>query len=540
LPSQKVASGKEKMSLTGVYAIGILATAIGLTVIVALNMLTPLEYILQQLNQGALEAEFFWGRLIARRFFGLLFLVALSGSVLFLIMRQILKPVSVCLSTGMDVTGTHAVVVKAKQRLINLPFMMIPINIGMWVLIPFALFYAGYASGRIEALAAWTLGIRSTMVGLISSAIMSFWLENYNRKRFIPHFFPKGRLGEIGGIATISISRRIRLLYRLGSLTPLAILVVTLITLQWQVGQMDIDAGEYGRGILIFSISLFVIFFIGSGVLNRLISRSIAQPVNAIMASINDVKMGNYDTHIPVVGNDEIGMLGDAANEMIQGLAEREILRDAFGKYVAPEVRDEILSGKTPLDGELRNVTILFGDIRDFTPMTASHDPKLVVKMLNSYFAAMAEAIQAQSGLVLQFLGDEIYAVFGAPVHLEDHPSRAFGAAILMKEKLVDLNRHFLKKGWPVLRHGIGVHTGDAVVANIGSPERLSYMLVGDTVNMASRLQGLTREIGCEIIISKATHQSLGDVDKNKAAIVPLSPMRVKGKNLPMECFKVS
>jgi adenylate cyclase len=313
-----------------------------------------------------------------------------------------------------------------------------------------------------------------------------------------------------------------------------------LITLQWQVTRMDITAAEYGRGILIFSLALFVIFFLGSGVLNRLISRSIADPVNAIMASINAVKAGNFNTRIPVVSSDEVGALGDAANDMIRGLSERELLRDAFGKYVAPEVRDEILSGRTPLDGELRYVTVLFADIRDFTPMTESQDPKRVVKILNSYFATMAAAIKAQSGLVLQYLGDEIYAVFGAPVHIDSHPAKAFRAALDMKKRLATLNRDFQEKGWPQLRHGIGIHTGEAVVANIGSPERLSYLLVGDTVNLASRLQSLTRDIGCEVLFSEATFQYLGAKDMADAAVKPVPPMHVKGKRLPVACYKIS
>jgi len=151
----------------------------------------------------------------------------------------------------------------------------------------------------------------------------------------------------------------------------------------------------------------------------------------------------------------------------------------------------------------------------------------------------MAEAIQEQSGLILQFLGDEIYAVFGAPVRRKDHPNRAFKASILMKNKLVDLNRQFLETGWPELRHGIGIHTGEAVVANIGSPERLSYLLVGDTVNLASRLQSLTKDIGAEIIFSKETYQHLNDAEKDLVGIEPLLPVRIKGKRLPVECFSV-
>lgn len=529
-----------RKSLRGIYAIGITATAIGIGVVMVLNMATPLEYILEQLaprDQGALSL---WGALIARRLIGLFFLVLISCSILCLILRRVLKPISSYLDPEPE-NGTidENVILKARQRLINLPFIMIPVNIIFWLAIPGTLFLAAQVTGRLDTMAALTLGIRSAMVGFISSATMSFWLEAHLRRQWIPLFFPDGRLTEVEGAAKISISRRIRLLYRLGGLLPLAIVIVTLMTLQWQVDMMDVSAKEYGRGILRFSLVLFGIVFIGSSGLNKLISRSIAHPVNSILSSVKEVEAGNYKTRIQVVSNDEIGTLGDAANHMIQGLAERESLRDAFGRYVAPEVRDEILSGRTPLDGEMRDVTVLFADLRDFTPMTESNDPKLVVQVLNSYFGSMSEAIKEQSGLILQFLGDEIYAVFGAPVRRDDHPGRAFRASLLMREKLVRLNTSFASQGWPELAHGIGVHTGGVVAANIGSPDRLSYLLVGDTVNLASRLQSLTKEVGSEILISSETYHRLREEEKGLARIERLPPRTVKGKRLPVEIFSV-
>jgi adenylate cyclase len=106
---------------------------------------------------------------------------------------------------------------------------------------------------------------------------------------------------------------------------------------------------------------------------------------------------------------------------MIKGLKEREMLRDAFGKYFTPEIRDEIIRGRIPLDGELKEVTVMFADLRNFTPLAEADDPKTVVKIINSYFTEMATSIQKHSGLVLQFIGDEIEDVFGAPLSLENH-----------------------------------------------------------------------------------------------------------------------
>jgi len=172
--------------------------------------------------------------------------------------------------------------------------------------------------------------------------------------------------------------------------------------------------------------------------------------------------------------------------------------------------------------------------------MTEENDPKLVVKIMNSYFKEMAEAIQNEGGLVLQFIGDEIYAVFGAPVFRPDHPARAFRAGLEMRRRLVELNKRFEEKGWPKLRHGIGIHTGEALAANIGSPDRLSYLLVGDTVNLASRLQSLNKETGTEMIISADTHAFLSESDVTASQLSRLPPTQIKGKSRPVEVFALA
>jgi adenylate cyclase len=279
------------------------------------------------------------------------------------------------------------------------------------------------------------------------------------------------------------------------------------------------------------------LIFMGVGIwLAFLVSSNLTRPLQEIIRVLRGVRHGDFDKKVRVTTNDEIGYTGDVINEMNAGLKEREFIKETFGKYVAQEVRDEVLSGRIPLDGEMKEVTILFADLRDFTPMTESHDPKFVVKIMNSYFKEMADAIQREGGLVLQFLGDEIYAVFGAPIYRTDHPERAFRAGLAMNQRLVKLNEGFSKQGWPALRHGIGIHTGEAIAANIGSPDRLSYLLVGDTVNLASRLQGLTKELETEVIISQATRSRL----KADVLLKALPPAKVRGKTEPVEIYALT
>jgi adenylate cyclase len=137
------------------------------------------------------------------------------------------------------------------------------------------------------------------------------------------------------------------------------------------------------------------------------------------------------------------------------------------------------------------------------------------------------------------FIGDEIYAVFGAPISRSDHPASAFRAGLEMTRRLIGLNKQFEERGWPGLRHGIGIHTGEALAANIGSPDRLSYLFIGDTVNLASRLQSLTKEVGAEMILSADTFARLSESDQNAVELTKISSISVKGKTLPVDIYKV-
>jgi len=210
-------------------------------------------------------------------------------------------------------------------------------------------------------------------------------------------------------------------------------------------------------------------------------------------------------------------------------------VKETFGRYVARRVRDEILSGRIPLDGQLTEVTVLFSDLRNFTPLAEATPPKEVVRILNGYFKEMSEAIRDNNGLVLQYIGDEIMAVFGAPVPAPDHARSALSAALEMRRRLIVVNEELQRQGRQPLRHGIGVHTGTVVAANLGGGDRVSYSLIGDTVNLASRLQGLNKEFGTDVIISG---QTLARVDR-EVPVKQLPPTPIKGKSKPVDIFSV-
>jgi adenylate cyclase len=214
---------------------------------------------------------------------------------------------------------------------------------------------------------------------------------------------------------------------------------------------------------------------------------------------------------------------------------ERDFLNETFGRYVSKEVRDEIVSGRVTLNGELKEVTVLFSDLREFTKLTESISPKEVVTVINTYFKEMADVITAHHGLVLQFVGDDIQAVFGAPVSLENHQQYAMDAALEMRRRLSRVNLQLTNQGYPPFQHGIGLHTGKVVAANIGSPQRLSYTMMGKTMNIASRIQELNKKYKTDILISAAVRKSL----KRITGMNPLKPVVVKGISEPLQIYQI-
>lgn len=275
---------------------------------------------------------------------------------------------------------------------------------------------------------------------------------------------------------------------------------------------------------------------LGSGVsiINR-IARNTKLLFNLQLNVLQKVQRGDYTSRIPIVSNDEFSIIANQTNQMIEGLKEREFIRDTFGRYVTQEVRDLILSQKIPLDGELRIVTILFCDIRNFSTYSESRHPQEVIKKINEYFAEMTEAIHKNGGIVLEYLGDGIEAVFGAPSPVHNHSELAIKSALEMRNKLLSLNQHWERKNDIPLRHGIGIHTGEVVAGNVGPPSRISYKMIGDTVNLAARIQELTKTFESDVLISGETYLSV----YNQFNTHHFGTVNVRGKKIETDIYGV-
>jgi class 3 adenylate cyclase len=265
------------------------------------------------------------------------------------------------------------------------------------------------------------------------------------------------------------------------------------------------------------------------------LSKSILVPLYNLKKAIKEVENNNLDTRVEILSNDELGDVAEGFNLMISSLKEGKKARDSFGKYVSKEIMDQIIAGNPSLDGEMKRVTLLFSDLRNFTCLVEKNHPQQVVKIINQYFNEMTLAIKDHKGVILQYVGDEIEAVFGAPIGFDDHPEMAVKAALEMRDRLEQLNEKLEQQGFEALAHGIGIHSGAVLAGNIGSTKRMSYSLVGDTVNSASRIEGLTKDYKCDIILSQTTYNLLtGSYNTQQ-----LAPVKVKGKEDGLIVYKL-
>nr|MCR4579725.1 adenylate/guanylate cyclase domain-containing protein [Treponema sp.] len=227
--------------------------------------------------------------------------------------------------------------------------------------------------------------------------------------------------------------------------------------------------------------------------------------------------------------------LADSFNDMADSLAEKEFMRDTFGKVVDPEVRDYLMKGGNfslnRLGGETREVSVLFCDIRSFTAMSEKMSAEEVVSLLNKYFTALGKCISANHGIINKYIGDAIMAIFGAPLESKNSALDAYHAALDMRKALVQVNQELAKEGKAELRFGIGIHTGPVFAGTIGAENRMEYTVIGDTVNTASRLESLCKTYKVDLLISEAAAKktALPDGELN---FVANTEIRGKAENM--------
>jgi class 3 adenylate cyclase len=287
----------------------------------------------------------------------------------------------------------------------------------------------------------------------------------------------------------------------------------------------------------VISVVLTGLIFIG---IAFLFARTFTRPLKDLTRAAAAVERGDFEhATVPVTTDDELGRFAQTFNAMIGGVKARQRERDIFGRMVSPEVREKLLTGELKLGGENLRVSVLFSDIRGFSTMSEKMSPNDVVMLLNEYLTEMTDAVRPWGGYVNNFIGDAIVVVFGAPDARADSEWSAIRAALAMKERLEVLNQRRGDMGDPPLKTGIGISTGKVVAGQIGSLERFMYTVIGDAVNIAARLEELTKQFdGNPILVNAVTYEGC----KKKSAELNFEDkglQQVKGRVEPVHVYAV-
>ncbi len=256
------------------------------------------------------------------------------------------------------------------------------------------------------------------------------------------------------------------------------------------------------------------------------------------LQDLKDPMLWGFKALILILTGIAVGVLSRSVRRMIGRMVEKEreraYLNRLFGQYVSPEVRDRLMSSEAAR-GEMRDVAILFCDIRSFTTLCEGMAPAAVVDHLNRYLDEMVACIQAEGGVVDKFIGDAIMATFGGLAPVASPTEAAVRAALRMQRELVLLRTEWTLQKLPILRSGVGIHFGPVLLGPIGSDQRREFTVIGDVVNTASRLETLTKDHDCPVIISESVHAALTQDLKNIFA--ELGTVPVKGRAAPVRIF---
>jgi class 3 adenylate cyclase len=267
-----------------------------------------------------------------------------------------------------------------------------------------------------------------------------------------------------------------------------------------------------------------------SMVLTVVLSQSLFRPIRDLIQATRRVASGDLSTRMPIVSNDELGSLARSFNAMVGGLAEREALHSALGTYVDPGLAERVLAEGQILAGKEVDVTVMFVDIVGFSARAELMPADLVCTELNEFFGLIVPVVQEHGGHTNKLIGDGLMAVFGTPVAVDDHADRAVRAACTIQQRLADRYRG-------TLRAGIGVHSGPVVVGTMGGGSKLDFTLIGDAVNVASRVEALTRQTGDSILITESTRDALRAPD---AVLSSRGTEVVRGRSEPVSLYAVT
>jgi adenylate cyclase len=415
-----------------------------------------------------------------------------------------------------------------RRRLINLPLLAVYLNFFGWIpgAVFFPLLVCGVGGAEKMGLI-WTQFSISFAVSAVLTTVQTFIVvEAFLIAVLYPDFFRDARPAEIRGAWRVPFRLRLALLWAAVAMMPL----VAVLAVVNNFGQARGDARDL-RGLAwavgaVASFSGAIIFW--------LVGRDVLAWIKQHAAATEQIEMGNLDVRIREQRPDEWGQLTDRFNDMAAALRSARDEHETFGQFVNPRVRDAIMERYPGLGGEVKDITVLFADIRGFTRRTAGEAPDRVVELLNQFLTFAVRAVEERGGQVNKFLGDGVMALFNAEPPCADHADRAVASALDLLTRLELFNAELARRQESGLVIGIGIHTGPALVGCVGAtlwrPDgrgllRRELTAIGETVNVCQRLEQLTKLHGGPILLSENTRRRL----TMDARLTPVGPLVVPG-----------
>ncbi|MFM2207109.1 MAG: hypothetical protein RL213_1084, partial [Bacteroidota bacterium] len=310
------------------------------------------------------------------------------------------------------------------------------------------------------------------------------------------------------------------------------------------IAMLSVRRAEQAENRVLWSSLVITLLALALGLSGAwILSKRLAEPIVRLLKSTQDIQRGNLSINIDGLPEDEIGQLGEGMNSMIAELRKKQELQALMSTYIDPRIVEKIiLPGRTEvLAGQKQIMTILFCDIAGFTTISEQLSPTSLVKLVNSYFSIMTECIKAEGGIIDKFIGDAIMAYWGPPFIQENQQAIAACRAAMSMQKAMDDFRKMLpdivglRRDVPEVNIRIGLATGEVVVGNIGSETARSYTVMGDVVNLASRLESANKQYGTSVIISEATMR-MADI---RIETMELDRILVRGKSEPVEIYEL-
>lgn len=500
----------------GVLLVGvspIIANVIGSIFNVAYNTVQ----IKPMLSAGQMDR--FWACVIG--FNLLVYPIAVACFVISLVQ---LRPAYRSLLDGQTVEPEQLLVLR--RKVINLPWWFLVVAAIGWLscipVFPLVILTAGepLASGVV-----WHLVTSFLIASLIAVTQSFFAVEMTTQAALFPVFFQDHNPADVPGAVPLSIRARGILWAFSAVVCPVISLVLLLL------------APKAASPTPLFGIAVAVVA-IGFGLITSwMLGRWVAIPVSQLQHAASEVAAGNLQSRVSLLRSDDFGLLIQRFNSMVDGLQHREKLQETFGRHVGREAAKQIMEQDGGSVGSEQFITVMFVDVRNFTQQSSSLSPSQVVEGLNLFFQDAVEIIELHGGMVNKYLGDGFMAIFGVGASTDGHAQRAVQAALDLVDRVTETEQRMQAAGWKELAIGVGINSGPAVVGCIGSPRRQEYTAIGDTVNVASRVESLTKALGQPILLTRTTRDALQEV--LDASVVELPPQTVKGKAEPLEIFGV-